>query len=403
MAPKKRRRNKPKNKNAVARLVAARGPEKPLEDFVAGRFSDAAGVAGRLTFPSPDQVTHVAPVRTLKLEAPALGSPPREHIENILPVLEEGARLEIGAAVELLKIVSDERWSDLPVAGLGGSESSVREGGLPSKQESQSFGVQYLQFSTTERQLMTFVRPALVTLPAKAFDWFSWEYDYVPPGGRTVKFPPTRIFRQCPVCRRVHTRGEKDEETGEDRLYVMALQFLSVPEVPSGNFKRAKLSFRSQHRQRLFCRQCFVERLGALEVPAPEGSSPDSSNDSAVRTIGETLLGDTTSASLPWDYGFGTVFDFPHPSRAMPAELLDVLMEITRLKASIIDALLALVVHDLTIDDGMAILPKDACWECGNRGATFKCSSCGKARYCGAECQRAGWKEHKHECKKQGE
>lgn len=30
----------------------------------------------------------------------------------------------------------------------------------------------------------------------------------------------------------------------------------------------------------------------------------------------------------------------------------------------------------------------------------FKCSGCGYVFYCGAQCQSAGWAEHKHECPK---
>ncbi|KAI9021313.1 hypothetical protein DFJ74DRAFT_756909, partial [Hyaloraphidium curvatum] len=38
---------------------------------------------------------------------------------------------------------------------------------------------------------------------------------------------------------------------------------------------------------------------------------------------------------------------------------------------------------------------RDACDHCGANGKIKRCSRCGVARYCGAECQRAAWKEHK--------
>ena len=47
--------------------------------------------------------------------------------------------------------------------------------------------------------------------------------------------------------------------------------------------------------------------------------------------------------------------------------------------------------------------PQAACWKCGKAGGQLRnCSRCGVARYCGAECQRAHWKDHKPECKPKG-
>ncbi|KAL8872720.1 MAG: hypothetical protein Q9174_001698 [Haloplaca sp. 1 TL-2023] len=41
------------------------------------------------------------------------------------------------------------------------------------------------------------------------------------------------------------------------------------------------------------------------------------------------------------------------------------------------------------------------CDHCGKMAADLKaCGACGKARYCGKECQKAGWKTHKSKCKK---
>jgi len=39
-----------------------------------------------------------------------------------------------------------------------------------------------------------------------------------------------------------------------------------------------------------------------------------------------------------------------------------------------------------------------ACCNCGNDGATAKCSRCKSAVYCDSECQRAHWKAHKASC-----
>ncbi|KAI9005744.1 hypothetical protein DFJ74DRAFT_712777 [Hyaloraphidium curvatum] len=41
---------------------------------------------------------------------------------------------------------------------------------------------------------------------------------------------------------------------------------------------------------------------------------------------------------------------------------------------------------------------KDACDRCGAEGKLKRCSRCGVARYCGPQCQRAAWKEHKDKC-----
>jgi hypothetical protein len=40
-----------------------------------------------------------------------------------------------------------------------------------------------------------------------------------------------------------------------------------------------------------------------------------------------------------------------------------------------------------------------ACSHCGKHGVGFKhCSVCKEASYCGVECQKAGWKQHKKSC-----
>jgi len=40
-----------------------------------------------------------------------------------------------------------------------------------------------------------------------------------------------------------------------------------------------------------------------------------------------------------------------------------------------------------------------SCANCGKQGVGFQCCSvCKKASYCGAECQKAGWKRHKKTC-----
>jgi hypothetical protein len=43
--------------------------------------------------------------------------------------------------------------------------------------------------------------------------------------------------------------------------------------------------------------------------------------------------------------------------------------------------------------------PSDNCSHCGKHGSALKrCSRCRQAAYCGAECQKAGWKLHKTTC-----
>lgn len=39
------------------------------------------------------------------------------------------------------------------------------------------------------------------------------------------------------------------------------------------------------------------------------------------------------------------------------------------------------------------------CSYCGNQDAKKKCSGCKRARYCGADCQRAHWRVHKPQCR----
>lgn len=41
-----------------------------------------------------------------------------------------------------------------------------------------------------------------------------------------------------------------------------------------------------------------------------------------------------------------------------------------------------------------------SCDACGKECVPSKCGGCGKARYCGKECQKSDWKNHKEECKK---
>ena len=44
-------------------------------------------------------------------------------------------------------------------------------------------------------------------------------------------------------------------------------------------------------------------------------------------------------------------------------------------------------------------LKEDTCAHCGKNGAGFqRCSRCKQASYCGAECQKTGWKRHKTAC-----
>ncbi|KAI9011811.1 hypothetical protein DFJ74DRAFT_645699 [Hyaloraphidium curvatum] len=40
----------------------------------------------------------------------------------------------------------------------------------------------------------------------------------------------------------------------------------------------------------------------------------------------------------------------------------------------------------------------DRCWKHRGEVKLMRCGRCGVARYCGAECQRAAWKEHKKDC-----
>jgi hypothetical protein len=42
---------------------------------------------------------------------------------------------------------------------------------------------------------------------------------------------------------------------------------------------------------------------------------------------------------------------------------------------------------------------KETCSHCGKQSPTLKrCSNCKQVSYCGAECQKAGWKKHKKKC-----
>ena len=51
----------------------------------------------------------------------------------------------------------------------------------------------------------------------------------------------------------------------------------------------------------------------------------------------------------------------------------------------------------------MARDARGACAACGAPGSAARklklCAQCGSAAYCGAECQRAAWPEHKAWCK----
>ncbi|KAJ1488560.1 hypothetical protein T484DRAFT_3613506 [Baffinella frigidus] len=44
-------------------------------------------------------------------------------------------------------------------------------------------------------------------------------------------------------------------------------------------------------------------------------------------------------------------------------------------------------------------MAESACWQCGQQGVVLKkCARCKNAAYCGAECQRLSWKQHKTAC-----
>ena len=54
--------------------------------------------------------------------------------------------------------------------------------------------------------------------------------------------------------------------------------------------------------------------------------------------------------------------------------------------------------------DGKFEPPTDACGRCGKKGKGVeeglkRCMGCKKMLYCGKECQKKDWKEHKMECK----
>ncbi len=40
------------------------------------------------------------------------------------------------------------------------------------------------------------------------------------------------------------------------------------------------------------------------------------------------------------------------------------------------------------------------CDQCGKANAKSQCSRCKKAYYCGKECQKLAWKDHKKTCNK---
>jgi len=42
--------------------------------------------------------------------------------------------------------------------------------------------------------------------------------------------------------------------------------------------------------------------------------------------------------------------------------------------------------------------PMLVCWECGE-DPTVECAMCGRARYCGVECQKAHWEWHRNACR----
>jgi hypothetical protein len=43
------------------------------------------------------------------------------------------------------------------------------------------------------------------------------------------------------------------------------------------------------------------------------------------------------------------------------------------------------------------------CDVCGKEGELHKCGGCGRTRYCGKDCQKSDWKNHKAECKRTSE
>jgi hypothetical protein len=42
----------------------------------------------------------------------------------------------------------------------------------------------------------------------------------------------------------------------------------------------------------------------------------------------------------------------------------------------------------------------DSCDACGKKCVPSKCGGCGMARYCGKDCQKSDWKNHKGNCRK---
>nr|XP_034299517.1 uncharacterized protein LOC105324660 isoform X2 [Crassostrea gigas] len=52
-------------------------------------------------------------------------------------------------------------------------------------------------------------------------------------------------------------------------------------------------------------------------------------------------------------------------------------------------------------EDGKRIELLDCCFVCGSNGELKTCQECHKARYCSRECQKADWKTHKTDCKKE--
>jgi hypothetical protein len=55
-------------------------------------------------------------------------------------------------------------------------------------------------------------------------------------------------------------------------------------------------------------------------------------------------------------------------------------------------------------EEAMAHLDEaKACDVCGKEGELHKCGGCGRTRYCGKDCQKSDWKNHKEICKKTSE
>lgn len=54
---------------------------------------------------------------------------------------------------------------------------------------------------------------------------------------------------------------------------------------------------------------------------------------------------------------------------------------------------------ELVLKQRTPAMAESACWQCGQQGVVLKkCARCKNAAYCGAECQRLSWKQHKTAC-----